>query len=143
MREVRVVEGVVDDGVSRLVEALRPTTVLGTGRALAVLAGAEAGGSATAGWAQGGDRAEGIADPRFWVLDIPPDVPGAEPPHFHDTPSVDFGFVLDGEVILEVEGGERTVLRQGEAFIQRGAPHRWLNDSGRLATIGIVMVEAS
>jgi Cupin domain len=76
---------------------------------------------------------------RLWQLVIPPDDPTAPSP-FHATATVDLGFVLQGQVTLEVEDGSATELREGDAFVQVGAPHRWVNRSQAAAVIGVVVV---
>src|ERR1700678_1789016 len=62
--------------------------------------------------------------------------PGVVSP-VHRTQSVDYGIVLDGEVVLVLDDSE-TVLRAGDGVVQRGTSHRWENRSGatpRLACI--------
>ncbi len=51
------------------------------------------------------------------VVEFPPGDPGT-PPHRHCGPA--FGFVLEGEMLLEVEGGPERVVRAGEAFWEPG-----------------------
>jgi mannose-6-phosphate isomerase-like protein (cupin superfamily) len=45
-------------------------------------------------------------------------------PRMHGTPSVDFILILSGEVILELENGEKT-LRRGDVVVQNGTRHKW------------------
>ncbi|MFI6500641.1 cupin domain-containing protein [Nonomuraea typhae] len=51
------------------------------------------------------------------VIEYPPGDPGA-PPHRHPGPA--FGFVLEGEMVLEIEGEPERVVRAGEAFWEPG-----------------------
>jgi quercetin dioxygenase-like cupin family protein len=51
------------------------------------------------------------------VVEYPPADPGT-PPHRHSGPA--FGYVLDGEMIFEIEGEPPRVLRAGEAFWEPG-----------------------
>jgi quercetin dioxygenase-like cupin family protein len=51
------------------------------------------------------------------VVEYPPGDPGA-PPHRHSGPC--FGYVLDGEMVFELEGGPARVVRAGEAFWEPG-----------------------
>ncbi|MGI5171554.1 cupin domain-containing protein [Spirillospora sp. CA-253888] len=51
------------------------------------------------------------------VVAYPPGDPGA-PPHRHPGPA--FGYVLEGEMLLEVEGSPERVVRAGEAFWEPG-----------------------
>jgi quercetin dioxygenase-like cupin family protein len=51
------------------------------------------------------------------VVEWPPGDPGT-PPHRHSGPC--FGYVLDGEMLFELEGEPPRVLRAGEAFWEPG-----------------------
>ncbi|MCC5575295.1 cupin domain-containing protein [Microtetraspora sp. AC03309] len=51
------------------------------------------------------------------VIEYPPGDPGT-PPHRHSGPA--FGFVLEGEMVLELEGEPERVVRAGEAFWEPG-----------------------
>jgi quercetin dioxygenase-like cupin family protein len=44
----------------------------------------------------------------------------------HRTQSVDYGIVLEGEVVLVLDDSE-TTLRAGDVVVQRGTDHRWEN----------------
>jgi mannose-6-phosphate isomerase-like protein (cupin superfamily) len=67
-----------------------------------------------------------------------PDDPG-----MHRTPTVDYVIVLEGEVWLELEGGEETLVRQGDVVVQGGARHAWRNKSDAPATLATVMIGAA
>ena len=102
---------------------------------------------------------------RIRVLDIPPDdgavaaLPresvralfeaiGAghtlpeDPPHplMHRTETVDYGIVLEGELVLVLDGSE-TIVRAGDIVVQRGTSHAWANRSGSNARIAFVLVD--
>lgn len=47
----------------------------------------------------------------------------------HRTVSLDYGVVLDGEVILKLDSGETRRLLRGDIFVQRGTAHQWQNPS--------------
>ena len=51
------------------------------------------------------------------VVEFPPGDPGT-PPHRHPGPA--FGFVLEGEMVFELEGEPARVVRAGEAFWEPG-----------------------
>ncbi len=122
------------------VERLAPTTRLPTGRTLAEL------------WST--DRllelattmqpAPGIFPStngaRLWVLVIPPDRDPRSAGDLHATDTLDLGFVLQGTVTLEMADGTTSTLRQGDAFVQNGTAHRWINESNEPATLGIVVI---
>jgi hypothetical protein len=73
--------------------------------------------------------APGIAD-RF-----EPDNPG-----MHTTPTVDFGVVLKGRVLLELDDHATTELNEGDTYVLHGARHAWRNPTSQPATIAVVMV---
>jgi quercetin dioxygenase-like cupin family protein len=51
------------------------------------------------------------------VVEFPPGSPGS-PPHRHPGPA--FGYVLQGEMVFELEGEPPRVIREGEAFWEPG-----------------------
>ncbi|WP_336216299.1 cupin domain-containing protein [Nonomuraea sp. LPB2021202275-12-8] len=51
------------------------------------------------------------------LIQYPPGDPGA-PPHRHSGPA--FGYVLEGEMLFELEGEPERVIRAGEAFWEPG-----------------------
>ena len=103
---------------------------------------------------------------RFLVLTFPPDAvfmspdfdgpaamsenlavsPGLaerfEPDGKHQTPTVDYGIILDGEIWMELDDGNETRLGQFDAFVQNGTRHAWRNKSDRPATIAVMLVGA-
>ncbi|KAL4892055.1 hypothetical protein BDV59DRAFT_202950 [Aspergillus ambiguus] len=54
--------------------------------------------------------------------------PGAQSV-MHQTVSVDLVIVVEGEVELELDSGEKKVLYQGDTVVQRATMHRWRNPS--------------
>ena len=67
--------------------------------------------------------------------------PGVVSP-VHRTQSVDYGIVLDGEVVLVLDDSEST-LRAGDVVVQRGTSHRWENRSGRTARMAFILIDGS
>lgn len=63
-----------------------------------------------------------------------PDAPG-----MHTTPTVDYVVVLDGSLVLEVDGST-TELNAGDVVIQNGTRHAWRVPSDRPATIFVVLM---
>jgi quercetin dioxygenase-like cupin family protein len=51
------------------------------------------------------------------TIELPPGTPGT-PPHRHSGPV--FGYMLEGEMIFELEGEPERVIRAGEAFWEPG-----------------------
>lgn len=57
------------------------------------------------------------------VVDMPP---YATSP-MHRTVSLDYGVVLEGEVELVLDSGEKRLLKRGDVAVQRGTNHAWRN----------------
>ena len=62
-------------------------------------------------------------------------------PMMHRTSTVDYIFVLKGEIYAVMEKGE-TLLKAGDVFIQRGTMHSWSVRSNEPCIIGVVLVNA-
>ncbi|KAI0441083.1 cupin domain protein [Xylaria telfairii] len=58
-----------------------------------------------------------------WYIDTPP---GAGSP-LHRTISLDFVIVIEGELQLSLDSGEKRQLKPGDMIIQRGTTHQWTN----------------
>jgi len=136
---VRVVEA-APSGATAIVrdERLSPRT-LPTGRELADLWQTDRLLETLDGTADGHGLFPPANGARLWQLVIPPDDPAA-PAAFHSTPTIDLGFVLRGPVTLEIQDGGSVELSAGEAFVQRGAAHRWLNPGPETAVLGVVVI---
>lgn len=91
-------------------------------------------------------------DPTLGALTVPPPPNGTKirinefPPGVvspvHRTQSVDYGIVLDGEVVLILDDSE-TTLRAGDVAVQRGTSHRWENRSERTARMAFILVDGA
>ena len=51
-------------------------------------------------------------------------------PLMHRTQSLDYGCVLEGEIEMILDSGEKAVMRRGDVAVQRGTNHAWRNMSG-------------
>lgn len=60
----------------------------------------------------------------------------------HRTQTVDYGIVLEGEVVLVLDDGAQTVLRSGDVVVQRGTDHRWENRTAEVARMAFVLIDA-
>lgn len=70
-------------------------------------------------------------------------IPGGFDGPWHGNDSFDFLGIIDGELDLELDGGDRTTLRRGDAVIQHGSRHRWCwSDRGGGATLLVVKLGA-
>lgn len=70
----------------------------------------------------------GIIIPGGTVLRYVDMRPGATSP-MHRTVSLDYGVVLEGEVELVLDSGEKRLMKRGDLSIQRGTIHEWRNTS--------------
>ncbi len=66
--------------------------------------------------------------------------PGA--PGMHTTASIDFGIVISGQVILELDDGAKATLNPGDTYVQNGTRHRWSNTGAVPAVIAVVLIGA-
>jgi len=63
-------------------------------------------------------------------------------PGMHTTATVDYGVVLSGEPILELDDGATVTLHPGDTYIQNGTRHRWSNAGRVPAVIAVTLVGA-
>jgi hypothetical protein len=95
---------------------------------------ADNNGSADAG---GGPFRFPVSGTLFVFADFPPG--GGSPMHSTDT--IDYLVVVSGEVFFITETGE-TLLRAGDALVDRGILHAWRNDSDKPCRILNVLCPA-
>ncbi|WP_406281092.1 cupin domain-containing protein [Nocardia sp. NBC_00881] len=62
-----------------------------------------------------------------------------ENPGMHTTPTIDYGVVLDGEIVLDLDG-DSTVLRAGDIVVQNSTRHAWRNPGTTPATVFFVLI---
>lgn len=67
---------------------------------------------------------------------------GTKHAYMHRTESIDYGVVLDGELVLIMDEGE-TVVRTGDIVIQRGTNHAWANRSDRTCRIAFILIDGT
>lgn len=58
----------------------------------------------------------------------------------HRTESVDYGIVLEGEIVLMLDDSEVT-LRAGDIVVQRGTDHAWANRTDEVCRIAFILVD--
>lgn len=109
----------------------------------------------------------GVGESRFLVVTFPPDSvfgaadfdpaaavrenlavsPGLaelfEADGMHQTPTVDYAILLDGEIWLELDDGRAELLRPHDVVVQNGTRHAWRNKSGRPATLAFILIGAA
>src|SRR5580692_7530551 len=91
-------------------------------------------------------------DPTVGALTVPPTPNGTKirinefPPGVvspvHRTQSVDYGIVLEGEVVLVLDDSE-TTLRPGDVVVQRGTAHRWENRTEATARMAFILIDGA
>lgn len=60
--------------------------------------------------------------------------------HMHRTETVDYGIVLEGEIVLIMDEGETTV-GPGDIVVQRGTNHGWANRSNKNCRIAFILID--
>lgn len=72
-------------------------------------------------------------DMELAIAEIEEKLPGvaahleADNPGIHTTDTIDFQYVLSGEVWLELDDGKEVHLRAGDTVVQNGTRHAWRN----------------
>jgi mannose-6-phosphate isomerase-like protein (cupin superfamily) len=61
-------------------------------------------------------------------------VPGVDEDGFHVTRTIDFDYVMEGEIVMLLDE-ERVELRKGDCVIQQGSRHAWKNEGDKLAIL--------
>jgi quercetin dioxygenase-like cupin family protein len=67
--------------------------------------------------------------------------PGTRSP-MHRTESLDYGICLEGEVDLELDGGDAVTVRAGDIVVQRGTNHVWHNRSDAPCRFAWILLDA-
>jgi hypothetical protein len=65
-----------------------------------------------------------------------------EAPGMHTTDTVDYGYVVEGEIWLELDDGRLTHLSRGDVVVQNATRHGWRNLTDSPATLLFVQVGA-
>jgi len=60
-------------------------------------------------------------------------------PGFHRTPTFDYGIVLDGEIVLQLDE-TATTLQTGDVVVQNGTRHAWRNPGSAPATVAFILI---
>src|SRR3954471_23948970 len=68
--------------------------------------------------------------------------PGAESP-MHRTETLDVGVVLSGETWLLLDDGSETRVGVGDAVVQRGTMHAWVNRSDQPVRMLFVLIDGT
>ncbi len=65
-----------------------------------------------------------------------------ENPGMHTTDTIDYEFVVSGEVVLELDDGAEVLLRAGDTVVQNGTRHAWRNRSTQPCRLVVVLIGA-
>lgn len=60
----------------------------------------------------------------------------------HRTLSIDYCFVLSGEIVIRLDGGDEKTIKAGEVIVQQGANHQWFNRTEETCRVLFVMLGA-
>jgi quercetin dioxygenase-like cupin family protein len=93
---------------------------------------------ATGDWAK---QIRGTANAEGSVFRIIAFAPGVAPRN-HRTASIDYAVVLSGEIDMDLDG-EVVRLRAGDALVQRGTIHNWINRGDKPCVIAFVLIGAA
>jgi quercetin dioxygenase-like cupin family protein len=58
----------------------------------------------------------------------------------HRTKSLDFGILVEGEIVGILEDGTETRMQRGDVWVQRGTMHAWRNDGEGWARMAFVLL---
>lgn len=78
----------------------------------------------------------GAADASSHVAD------GSRHAFMHRTETIDYGIVLEGEIVLILDEGE-ILARAGDIVVQRGTNHGWANRSDRTCRIAFILIDGA
>lgn len=72
----------------------------------------------------------GLVNPGGSVFRIVDFAPGGQP-LMHRTVSLDYGVIIEGEIEMQLDSGEKRRLKRGDVTVQRGTMHAWRNVSDK------------
>jgi mannose-6-phosphate isomerase-like protein (cupin superfamily) len=61
-------------------------------------------------------------------------------PGMHTSDTLDYGVVIRGEMMLELDDGRTVHLRQGDCVVQNGTRHRWRNPLSEPCLMAFVLI---
>jgi mannose-6-phosphate isomerase-like protein (cupin superfamily) len=65
-----------------------------------------------------------------------------ENPVFHTSDTIDYNFVVSGEIWLELEDGSETLLKAGDLVVQNGTRHAWHNRGSEPCVMVVALIGA-
>ncbi|HLF71004.1 MAG TPA: cupin domain-containing protein [Dehalococcoidia bacterium] len=96
---------------------------------------------------------DNVSDWAYGVAQPGPTIPGGSALRFvdinpgfrsamHRTSTIDYVFILEGELDMELDGGEWVHLNAGDIVVQRGTNHAWENKSDKVCRLASVLINA-
>jgi quercetin dioxygenase-like cupin family protein len=76
------------------------------------------------------------------IIHFPPRSRGGLRSPMHRTRTIDYGIVLEGEMVLILTDSE-VELKTGDVVIQRGTDHAWENRSDAEARMAFILIDAA
>ena len=67
--------------------------------------------------------------------------PGVQP-RMHRSNSIDYAVVLEGSIVMQMDNGVEVTLNRGDALVQRGTVHNWINRGTVPCVIAFVLIDA-
>jgi quercetin dioxygenase-like cupin family protein len=140
----RVVTGHDDDGRARFRsdERFEPTVVPTGDAAMALLWTTETVPADANDEVDGRRRDAGLTLNQGSVIRTVDMLPGGVSP-MHRTSSIDYGIVVSGRLVLELDDGVETELGPGDVVVQRATMHRWKNPFDEPCRVVFVLIEAA
>lgn len=123
------------------------------GLAIVALDGIAQGEAVTQGWMTDAVPSNNVDDFEAGRGQPGPSIPGGSALRFvdinpgyrsamHRTSTIDYVIILDGELDMELDGGETVHLKGGDVVIQRGTNHAWVNNSDSTCRLASVLIKA-
>lgn len=72
------------------------------------------------------------------IVDFPPSSTGM----VHRSMTLDYIYVLKGEVVLTLDDGSRTTVKEGEIVVQQATMHGWDNETDTWARLLCILIAA-
>ena len=91
--------------------------------------------------AEGSSKTAGTTLPNGAIFRVVRYEPGAVG-RMHRTRTLDYGVVLSGSIVLELDDGVTVALQAGDVLVQRGTIHNWINRGAEPCTIAFVLIDA-
>ena len=86
------------------------------------------------------DRSLTLGSPGGSVIRVVDFEGGGPPSPMHRTSTIDYGIVLEGEIVMLLPGEHEVQLKPGDIVVQRGTDHAWQNKSGHLARMAFILL---